>query len=84
MPSPHTTSLTYCGISLLRWSCGTSVPSVLDGTSIISLGVLYAFVDVLGRLFQPITGMVNQLANLDSSLVSAGRVFELMDEKVNR
>ncbi|MCM3782860.1 ABC transporter ATP-binding protein/permease [Neobacillus mesonae] len=53
----------------------------IDGTSIISLGVLYAFVDVLGRLFQPITGMVNQLANLDSSMVSAGRVFELMDEK---
>lgn len=52
----------------------------LDGTSVISLGVLYAFVDVLGRLFQPITGMVNQLAALDSSMVSAGRVFALMDE----
>lgn len=52
----------------------------LDGTSVISLGVLYAFVDALGRLFQPITGMVNQLAALDSSMVSAGRVFALMDE----
>lgn len=52
----------------------------LSGTGIISLGVLYAFVDVLGRLFQPITGMVNQLAALDSSMVSAGRVFKLMDE----
>lgn len=52
----------------------------LDGTTFVSLGVLYAFVDVLGRLFQPITGMVNQLANLDSSMVSAGRVFTLMDE----
>ncbi|MGP0583842.1 ABC transporter ATP-binding protein [Paenibacillus timonensis] len=52
----------------------------LDATSAISLGVLYAFVDVLGRLFQPITGMVNQLAALDSSMVSAGRVFALMDE----
>lgn len=64
--------------AVVLWYFGSSV---LDGTSIISLGVLYAFVDVLGRLFQPITGMVNQLANLDSSLVSAGRVFELMDEK---
>ncbi|WP_211745856.1 ABC transporter ATP-binding protein [Paenibacillus sp. Marseille-Q4541] len=54
--------------------------SSIDGSSIISLGVLYAFVDVLGRLFQPVTGMVNQLANLDSSMVSAGRVFELMDQ----
>ncbi|GGG14894.1 ABC transporter ATP-binding protein [Paenibacillus aceti] len=52
----------------------------LSGVGIISLGVLYAFVDVLGRLFQPITGMVNQLAALDSSMVSAGRVFTLMDE----
>ena len=52
----------------------------LSGTNVVSLGVLYAFVDVLGRLFQPITGMVNQLAALDSSMVSAGRVFELMDE----
>ncbi|ANS74090.1 multidrug ABC transporter permease [Paenibacillus yonginensis] len=52
----------------------------LSATGIVSLGVLYAFVDVLGRLFQPITGMVNQLAALDSSLVSAGRVFELMDQ----
>ncbi|MHA0856060.1 ABC transporter ATP-binding protein [Paenibacillus sp. CMAA1364] len=52
----------------------------ISGNNIVSLGVLYAFVDVLGRLFQPITGMVNQLAALDSSMVSAGRVFELMDE----
>lgn len=42
--------------------------------------MLYAFADLLNRLFQPITGMVNQLANLDSSIVSAGRVFDLMDE----
>lgn len=63
-------------IILLYFGAGS-----IDGTSIVSLGVLYAFVDVLGRLFQPITGMVNQLANLDSSMVSAGRVFELMDEK---
>lgn len=52
----------------------------LTGAGIISLGVLYAFIDVLGRLFHPITGMVNQLAALDSSIVSAGRVFKLMDE----
>jgi ATP-binding cassette subfamily B protein len=52
----------------------------LSGAGIISLGVLYAFIDVLGRLFHPITGMVNQLAALDSSIVSAGRVFKLMEE----
>ncbi|MBA9088716.1 ATP-binding cassette subfamily B protein [Fontibacillus solani] len=63
--------------AVVLWYFGSAQ---LNGAGIISLGVLYAFVDVLGRLFQPITGMVNQLAALDSSMVSAGRVFSLMDE----
>ncbi|MEK4510414.1 ABC transporter ATP-binding protein [Paenibacillus anaericanus] len=63
--------------AVVLWYFGSAQ---LNGTGIISLGVLYAFVDVLGRLFQPMTGMVNQLAALDSSMVSAGRVFALMDE----
>ncbi|MGB7999218.1 MAG: ABC transporter ATP-binding protein [Anaerobacillus sp.] len=53
----------------------------LAAGSIISLGVLYAFVDYLNRLFQPVTNMVNQLANLEQALVAADRVFELLDEK---
>ncbi len=52
----------------------------MTGTTVISLGVLYAFIDYLNRLFNPVVGIVNQLANLEQSLVSAGRVFELMDE----
>ncbi|MBP2001017.1 ATP-binding cassette subfamily B protein [Paenibacillus shirakamiensis] len=63
--------------AIILWYFGSSA---LGAESIVSLGVLYAFVDILGRLFQPITGMVNQLAALDSSMVSAGRVFELMSE----
>ncbi|MEF2965107.1 ABC transporter ATP-binding protein [Paenibacillus sp. M1] len=63
--------------AVVLWYFGSAQ---LGGVGIISLGVLYAFVDVLGRLFQPITGMVNQLAALDTSMVSAGRVFALMDE----
>lgn len=54
--------------------------ATLGGTGLVSIGVLYAYVDLMGRMFQPITGMVNQLAALDSSIVSARRVFELMDE----
>ena len=65
--------------ALVLWYFGSAALGGLD--SAISLGVLYAFVDVLGRLFQPMTGIVNQLASLDLSMVSAGRVFELMDEK---
>lgn len=52
----------------------------LNATGMISMGVLYAFADLMNRLFQPITGIVNQLANLDQSIVAADRVFELMDE----
>lgn len=47
---------------------------------IISFGALYAFVDYLGRLFQPVVQIVNQLANLEQARVSAARVFELLDE----
>ncbi|QOR67374.1 ABC transporter ATP-binding protein [Cytobacillus suaedae] len=49
--------------------------------TVVSLGVLYAFVDYLNRLFQPITGIVNQLAILEQSLVAAERVFTLLDEE---
>lgn len=70
-------SLRSLSFVLVLWYFGYGS---LDGSTFVSLGVLYAFVDVLGRMFQPITGMVNQLANLDTSMVSAGRVFTLMDE----
>ncbi|WP_223592975.1 ABC transporter ATP-binding protein [Neobacillus bataviensis] len=49
--------------------------------NIISLGMLYAFVDYINRLFQPIQGIVNQLANLEQALVAGERVFKLMDEQ---
>jgi len=48
--------------------------------AIVSLGVLYAFVDYLNRLFDPIVNIVNQLPNLETALVSAERVFVLLDE----
>ncbi|HHY2676905.1 ABC transporter ATP-binding protein [Bacillus toyonensis] len=53
----------------------------LSASGIISLGILYAFVDYLTRLFSPITNMVNQLANLEQSRVASERVFELLEEK---
>jgi ATP-binding cassette, subfamily B, multidrug efflux pump len=48
--------------------------------TVISLGVLYAFVDYLNRLFQPISQLVNQLAQLEQARVAGERVFELLDE----
>ncbi|GIP40421.1 multidrug ABC transporter permease [Paenibacillus sp. J31TS4] len=49
--------------------------------TMITVGVLYAFVDYMNRMFQPVVGIVNQLANLETALVSAERVFSLLDEK---
>lgn len=48
--------------------------------NVLTIGVLYAFVDYLNRLFQPIQGIVNQLAQLEQARVAAERVFELLDE----
>ncbi|WP_261130232.1 ABC transporter ATP-binding protein [Bacillus sp. Marseille-Q3570] len=53
----------------------------LTATTAVSVGVLYAFVDYLNRLFQPITGIVTQLANLEQALVSGERVFRLLDRE---
>jgi len=47
----------------------------------ITVGVLYAFFDYMNRMFQPIVGIVNQLSNLETARVSAGRVFALLDEE---
>ncbi|WP_181349316.1 ABC transporter ATP-binding protein [Thalassobacillus sp. CUG 92003] len=53
----------------------------LGTEGIVTVGVLYAFVDYLNRLFQPVTEMVNQLPLLEQARVSARRVFELLDEE---
>ncbi|RDW18155.1 multidrug ABC transporter permease [Oceanobacillus arenosus] len=51
----------------------------LDLTSVISIGMLYAFVDYITRLFEPVTDIVNQLPLLEQARVAGNRVFELMD-----
>ncbi|MUK88790.1 ATP-binding cassette domain-containing protein [Ornithinibacillus sp. L9] len=51
----------------------------LDPGSIISIGMLYAFVDYLTRLFEPVNDIVNQLPLIEQARVAGGRVFELMD-----
>lgn len=49
--------------------------------TVLSLGMLYAFVDYITRLFEPVNGIVNQLSNLEQALVAGERVFSLMDEE---
>lgn len=47
----------------------------------MTIGMLYAFIDYIGRMMHPVVGIVNQLANLETARVSAERVFELLDEE---
>src|SRR5690606_11376955 len=51
----------------------------MTGSSVVTVGVLYAFVDYIIRLFNPISGIVNQFAKLEQALVAAERVFRLLD-----
>lgn len=55
--------------------------SISGGTAgLITLGVLYAFVDYVNRLFEPVNQIINQLANIEQARAAGTRVFELMDE----
>jgi len=47
----------------------------------ITVGLLYTFIDYTTRLFRPVMGIVGQLSSMEASIVSAGRVFELMEEE---
>ncbi|WP_033542767.1 ABC transporter ATP-binding protein [Planococcus sp. CAU13] len=51
----------------------------MTGSTVVTVGVLYAFVDYIIRLFNPISGIVNQFAKLEQALVAAERVFRLLD-----
>ncbi|WP_036720722.1 ABC transporter ATP-binding protein [Paenibacillus harenae] len=47
--------------------------------SVILFGVFYAFIDYLGRIFQPIIGIFDQLTNAQRAFVSAEKVFAILD-----
>ncbi len=59
------------------WYFGSSS---FDTASMISIGVLYAFVDYINRLFEPVTDIVNQLPLIEQARVAGSRVFELLDQ----
>ncbi|WP_156645356.1 ABC transporter ATP-binding protein [Lentibacillus sp. JNUCC-1] len=49
--------------------------------ALLSIGMLYAVVDLLNRLFEPVTDIVNQLPLIEQARVAGRRVFELMDHE---
>lgn len=62
---------------LFVWYFGTGS---MTGNTAITVGVLYAFIDYIIRLFNPISGIVNQFGRLEQALVAAERVFRMLDQ----
>ncbi|MFC3928444.1 ABC transporter ATP-binding protein [Streptococcus caprae] len=46
----------------------------------ISAGIMYAFIQYVNRLFDPLIEVTQNFSTLQTSMVSAGRVFALIDE----
>lgn len=64
------------GLALLIWFGGHDVIS-----GVVQFGVLYAFIDYLGRFFQPINDLTEKYSIMQSAMASSERIFQLMDEK---
>ncbi|WP_092519985.1 SmdB family multidrug efflux ABC transporter permease/ATP-binding protein [Xenorhabdus japonica] len=59
--------------------CGLLLLFGIKGTEVIGVGVLYAFINYLGRLNEPLIELTAQQSVLQQAVVSGERVFELMD-----
>lgn len=49
-------------------------------TSPVEIGVLFAFANYLGRFFEPVNQVMQQLTFFQQAIVSAHRVFRVLDE----
>ena len=49
--------------------------------SVVEVGTLYAFINYLGRFFDPFRQITVQMSSLQQALVASERVFQLLDEK---
>lgn len=64
--------------------CGLLFLFGLKGSEIIGVGVLYAFINYLGRLNEPLIELTAQQSVLQQAIVSGERVFELMDSPLQK
>ncbi|HFI0135137.1 TPA: ABC transporter ATP-binding protein [Streptococcus suis] len=48
----------------------------------VSAGLIYAFIQFANRLFDPLLEVTQHFSTLQTSMVSAGRVFTLMDQTI--
>lgn len=61
-------------ISILIWYC---TRGVLNGA--LEIGVLYAFINYVKKFFDPIKDLAENYNTIQSGMVSAERIFELLD-----
>lgn len=54
----------------------------LGGTFGLTAGVLYAFIDYINRLFDPIDAFVQVMSSFQQAIAAGGRVFELLDTPI--
>jgi len=63
-------------LTLLLWF---GAKDVLSG--VIEFGVLYAFIDYVGRFFRPINDLTEKYTIMQSAMASSERIFQLLDQK---
>ncbi|WP_216827889.1 ABC transporter ATP-binding protein [Alkalihalobacterium elongatum] len=66
-------------VSILALILILSYFGITSLNSPIEIGVLYAFVNYLDRFFEPVNQMMMRLSLFQQAIVSAGRVFKLLD-----
>lgn len=49
---------------------------------VLTAGIMYAFIQYINRLFDPLIEVTQNFSTLQTSMVSAGRVFKLIDEEI--
>lgn len=65
-------------VAILIWY---GMGKIADQT--LSVGVLYAFTTYIKQFFNPISDLADNYTTIQSALVSADRIFELLDEEEN-
>ena len=73
---PSAELINNLGISILIWYCARGVFE-----SGLEVGVLYAFITYIKKFFGPINDLADKVNVILSGMVSAERIFELMDNR---
>ena len=50
------------------------------GYTVIEVGTMYAFINYLGRFFEPFRQITMQMSSLQQALVASERIFQVLDE----